>query len=61
MRKSSLEMTTPVLMSVKPTDIENVEYHLLSGGSVASRPAREIELNEKAKMSLFEKILSYMW
>ena len=61
MRKSSLEMTTPVLMSVEPTDIENAKHYLPSGGSIASSPAREMELNEKAKMSLFEKILCYMW
>ena len=61
MRKSSLEMTTPVLPSAKPTDIENVKHHHLSGGSVANKRAREMEINEKTKMSLLEKILCYMW
>ena len=61
MRKSSLEMHTPGLMSVEPTEIKNVKHHLPSGGSVASSPAREMEINDKAKMSLLEKILCYMW
>ena len=34
---------------------------IMEPNDVASSPAREKELNEKAKMSLFEKILCYMW
>ena len=61
MRKSSLEMTTPILLSVEPTDIENVKHHLLSGGNVASSPAREMESIPRGELNTFESILCYMW